>query len=323
MSRVSQRERVSVEVFAPASVANVAVGFDVLGFAFAALGDRVKVERIEAPLVELRSVRWENPDEITPLPVDPAANAATFGLIQLIKDKKLNYGFAVAIEKGIPLGSGMGGSAASAVGAIVGANELLSERLSQEEMLHYALQGEALVSGGRHADNIAPCLYGGLTLVVSLDPLEVLALPLPTGLYAVVAHPHLRLDTRESRGILRQDLALNAHVHQSARLAAFVSACYRGDSALIGRVLRDEIIEPQRASKIPGFSAVQSAALRNGALGCSISGSGPSVFALTTSAEKALNVKNAMIDAFLSKGRLRADGWIEPLSTQGARVLNP
>ncbi len=302
-------------VFAPATVANVAVGFDCLGFAVACAGDLVTVERVERPGVELAGAKG-----LEGLPRDAAANTATAGLLRLCADLGLPFGFRVSIEKGIAVGSGMGGSAASAVGGVVAANALLDSPLPPEVLLPYALVGEAVASGGKHADNVAPCLLGGLQLVRSVDPLDVVALPVPPALHCVLVHPSVRVETQQARALLRQELPLRTHVQQSANLAAFVAACARGDWALLGRACRDVLIEPQRAHLIPGFAAVQRAALEQGALACSISGSGPSVFALVGSPDTGERVKRAMVHAFGQAGLSDVRAWVTALSERGAEV---
>ncbi len=305
-----------VTAFAPASVANVAVGFDLLGFSQSQVGDEVTLTRMDRPVVEIIAL----PASST-LPADPQKNTATVGLIQLIQDLKLNFGFGVSLKKGIPLSSGMGGSAASAVGAIVAANEFLNTKLTREQLLAYALVGEAAASGSAHADNISPCLFGGLTLTKSVEPLDVLLIPIPEKLLCVLVHPNLQVDTRTARKILRTEISLKDHVKQSANLAGFIVGCFTNDLSLIQRSLIDVIIEPQRAALIPAFASVKEQAMRCGALGCSLSGSGPSVFALADSKEAGAKIKEAMIKAFESAG-VQAQGWVSPISQEGARILS-
>ncbi len=311
-----------VTVFAPATVANVAVGFDLLGFAQSMVGDEVTLTRIERPEVEITTIGQQShlqPNETSGLPLDPAKNTAAVGLIQLIKDLKLRFGFSVSIKKGIPLSSGMGGSAASAVAAVVAANEFLNVKLTKSELVSYALLGEAVASGSAHADNISPCLYGGLTLTKSIDPVDVISIPVPDTILCVLIHPNLQVNTKAARQILRTEISLKDHVKQSAHLAGFMAGCFTNDLSLIQRSLVDWIIEPQRASLIPSFALVKEQALKGGALGCSLSGSGPSLFAWTASMESANKIKAAMLQQFNSAG-IEAQGWISPISTQGARV---
>ncbi len=316
--------KVRATAFAPASVANVAVGFDLLGFSIDVAGDKVTVERTQSPEVTIQQISGL----IQNLPVDPSKNTATAGLIQLVQDQELDFGFRVSIEKGIPFSSGMGGSAASAVAAIVAANALLAAPLTNQEMITYALIGEAQASGSFHADNIAPCFFGGLTLSrvtqdtngVGRPRVEVIPLPLPSQVYCVLVHPHLSVETKTARGILKQEVALKTHIEQSASLAAFIAGCFRDDIDLLARSLRDVLIEPQRAHLIPGFQKVKEAALKNGALGCSISGAGPSVFAWVQGEERARSAQHAMCAAF-QDAQLATSSWAVPLQSAGARLI--
>jgi homoserine kinase len=255
----------SAAAFAPATVSNVAVGFDVLGFAVEAAGDEVTLTLTEGGSVRVAEV-VDATGTLAPgaIPLDPAQNTATVGLLKLLEDLRPGFGFDVRLRKGIALGSGMGGSAASAVAALVAANSLLESPLPKESLLAYALAAERVACGVSHPDNAAPSLFGGLTLVVSTDPLRCVRLPVP---------------------------------------------------------LDDVVIEPQRAALIPGFARVKAAALGAGALGASISGSGPSVFALADSEETAARVRAAMVEAFGSGGVGEIDSWVSPVSCEGARVV--
>jgi homoserine kinase len=294
-------------------VANVAVGFDLLGFPVESVGDEIEVRRVEAPGVRIV-------DGGEGLPTDPAKNTATVGLVDLARELDLSFGFEVAVRKGIPLGSGMGGSAASSVGALVAANALLQEPVSRERLLRYALMGEFVASGASHPDNVAPCLYGGLTLTRSIDPVEVIKIPVPRSVLCVLVHPHARLDTRTSRGVLKRELALGDHVRQSLNLASVLAGCYTGSLELIRGALADVVVEPQRAPLIKGFAEAKAAALAAGALGCSISGSGPSVFAWVDSSAAASAARDGMVAAFARAG-VGADAWISRVSDRGARVV--
>jgi len=313
--------RESVRVFAPATVANVAVGFDILGFPVDAVGDTVTVQKVTSSPGQPPSVTIAELDGIpSDLPWDPERNTATFPLIRLISDLKLAFGFRVSVKKGIPLSSGMGGSAASSVGALIAANALLDVPLPRERLLKYALMGEELASGSPHGDNAAPCLFGGLTLLRSLDPVQSLRIPVPERLRVVLVHPHQELDTRSSRSVLPKEFPLREYVAQSSRLATFLASCYMDDLELMGESLKDILIEPRRASLIPAFHSVQRAALQSSALGCSISGSGPSIFALCRNDEDAQKTRQAMTTAWDSAG-IPCDSWTGPISLTGARVL--
>lgn len=313
--------RTRATAFAPASVANVAVGFDLLGFSVSAAGDEVTVEKTGPTGIVIKDVSGV----VTQVPKDAAKNTATAGLVRLSHDLHLKFGFEVTIEKGIPLGSGMGGSAASAVAALVAANALLDEPLSRERLLSYALIGEAQASGSYHADNVAPSLLGGLTLARvratgDLPRVEAISLPTPPNVYCVLVHPKMVLETKTARGVLKNDVLLKAHVEQAANLGGFVAACYRGDLALLKSSFHDVVVEPQRATLIPGFHDVKDSAMRSGAIGCSISGAGPSVFAWVEGAERAEDVAKSMIGGFARAG-LESKAWTMPLATPGARVI--
>jgi homoserine kinase len=231
----------------------------------------------------------------------------------------LKFGVEMDIEKGIPLGSGMGGSAASAVAAVVAANALLDAPLSRIQLLKFAMEGEIVASGSAHIDNIAPCLFGGLTLTVGIDNPRVKQIPVPSSVRCVLAHPHMYLGTREARAILKADITRSDFVWASANLAGFISGCYSNDLDMIRDSFNDVIIEPQRQSLIPGFKDVQRAAMSAGALGCSISGAGPTVFAWAE-IQYAEAVRGAMVAAFAAHG-LESDHWISGMKNYGARVV--
>jgi homoserine kinase len=316
----------SATAFAPATVANVAVGFDILGFAIEPVGDVITVtltdrgtDRASVSIKEI--VNDTGTSGALDISLDPARNAATVGLMKLCDELRLNFGFEVTIRKGIALGSGMGGSAASAVGALVAANSLLECPLPLHALLEYALLGEQAASSTAHPDNIAPCLFGGMTLVLSLYPFRYVSLPVPASILTVLVHPRLRVDTQSARSILKPSVPLADHVQQSANLGGFVAGCFGNDLEMIRHSFSDLVIEPQRASLIPGFAEVKAAAIEGGALGASISGSGPSVFAWVTSKQAAEQVRDAMVQAFRSHGLIEVDSWISPVSQQGATII--
>ncbi len=308
--------------FAPATVSNVAVGFDILGFAIEGVGDVVTVSKIERPAVLISEI-IDNTGSLSEieLPSAPDQNAATAGLAKLRADLELKFGFEVSLRKGIWIGSGMGGSAASAVGAVLAANELLPHHLSKAQLLKYALVGEKAASGSAHSDNIAPCLFGGLTLVLGNDPVRVVSIPVPKEILTVLVHPRHRVETRRARDILKTEVPLADHVRQSAHLGGLIAGCYSNDLNLIKESFRDVLIEPQRAGLVPALTEVKEAAMRNGALGVSISGSGPSIFAWATSPQTASEVRDAMLQAYRTRGLVEVESWISPVSTQGARVV--
>jgi len=302
--------------FAPASVGNVAIGFDILGFAVDALGDRVTVCRRAQPGVEITRIHGIAGE----LPKDPARNTAGQALLAMQDALKVPFGFSMEIDKGIPLGSGLGGSAASAVGAVVAANALLPQPCTKLELLKFAMQGEAVASGSLHVDNIAPSLFGGLVLTVGIDHPRVKQIPVPPEVRAVILHPHMFLSTKQARAILKRTVDLSDFVWQTANLAGFISGCYTNDLDMIRASLEDVVIEPQRQALIPGFQDVRRAAMAAGALGCSISGAGPTTFAWVRESE-APAVRDAMQTEFKQKS-IQVDQWIVEIETAGARVIS-
>lgn len=316
MTHSSNSGRQSATAFAPASVGNVAVGFDVLGLSVQAIGDQVTARRTVESGVRIAAINGVVRD----LPLDAARNTAGRAVMSIVEELKLAYGIELTIEKGIPLGSGLGGSAASAVAAVVAVNALLPTPLSKLELLKHAMRGEEVASGSVHVDNIAPSLYGGLVLTVGVDNPNVKQIPMPEGIRCVLVHPHMVLATKDARKILKPDVSLSDVIWQTANLAGFLAGCYTNDLRLIGESLNDVIIEPQRRVLIPGFDAVKQAAMNAGALGCSISGAGPTVFAWLP-ADKAEAARDGMVAAFAAAG-LGSDAWISTLEAHGARVID-
>ena len=308
--------RACATAFAPASVGNVAIGFDILGFSIDAIGDRVTVRRTDAPGVRIQAIRGVAPD----LPLEAGKNTAGRALMAMQESLALSFGFEVEIDKGIALASGLGGSAASAVAAVVAANALLPVACAQLELLKYAMHGEAVASGSVHVDNIAPSLYGGLVLTVGIDHPRIKQIPVPSAIRAVIVHPHMFLSTRQARAILKGSVQMAEFVWQTANLAGFISGCYTNDLDMLRESFEDVVIEPQRAALIPGFGDVRRAALSAGALGCSISGAGPTVFAWCL-AGHAHAVCQAMVLEFSNHG-LESDHWISPVVPTGARVID-
>ncbi len=304
-----------VTAFAPATVANVGIGFDILGHTVDAVGDRVRLRRIQEPTVRIRSITGIAGE----LPVEPQKNTAGRAVQALHQALGLEYGFELDIDKGIPLGSGLGGSAASAVAAVVAANALLEDPVPRLQLLKFAMEGEIVASGSAHVDNIAPCLFGGLVLTVGIDHPRVKQIPVPSSLRCVLAHPHMYLGTREARAMLKGDITRSDFVWQTANLAGFISGCYSSDLDMIRESFDDVIIEPQRHSLIPGFKDVKRAAMSAGALGCSISGAGPTVFAWAE-VQHAEAVRGAMVAAFTDHG-MQSDNWISTIENYGARVV--
>ncbi|RZA34664.1 MAG: homoserine kinase [Lysobacteraceae bacterium] len=299
--------------FAPASVGNVGVGFDILGHVIEGVGDTVGVRRIEAPEVRIAAIRGATVD----LPLQAPANTAGAALIAMREALGLPFGFEVEIDKGIPLGSGMGGSAASCVAALVAANALLQTPLSRQALYPFALTGEAVASGGRHGDNVGPMLLGGL--VLSTDE-RLVRVPVPAAWYSVLVHPDAILETRRAREALQGHYALGEFVAQSTHLALLLAGCHAGDAELVRAGLRDVLVEPRRAPLIIGFAAAKQAALQAGAMGASISGAGPSVFGWFETRAQAEAAAPAIQAAFADAG-FDSQAWVSPVDSPGAKLL--
>lgn len=307
---------VSVTAFAPASVGNIGVGFDLLGHAVDGPRDVATVRRLDAPEVRIEAIEGDIPG-LERLPLEAARNTAGGALIALRQRLALPYGFALSLHKGIPLGSGLGGSAASCVAALVAANALLDAPLPREALYEFALDGESISSGSRHGDNVAPMLLGGVTLATQQ---RALRLDVPAWLHAVVVHPDQVLETRRSRAALAEPYPLHALVEQTTHLAQFLVGLQRGDADLIRDGLHDVLVEPRRAPLIPGFAAVKAAALDHDALGASISGGGPSVFAWFASRAAAEHAAPAMRQAFADAG-FDARAYVTPVDARRAEVI--
>jgi len=301
-----------VRVFAPATVANVASGFDVLGFALESPGDAVRLTRSADRGVRVLSVTGDDGK----LPLDPKKNTAAVAVAAFLDRIGNPFGVDVELEKRMPLSSGLGSSAASAVAAVTAANLLAGTPLSPVELLPFTTEAERVACGSAHADNVAPSLLGGFVLIRSYDPLDVVRLPVPAGLSCAVVHPHTELRTEDARRVLKKEIRLSDAIRQWGNLAALVAALYNGDLALLGRSLQDVVAEPARSLLIPGFAQVKAAALAAGALGCSISGSGPSVFALCASTAEAARAGAAMAAAFKAAG-LASDLYLSAVNPRG------
>jgi homoserine kinase len=299
--------------FAPASVGNIGVGFDILGHTIAGPGDRVTVRRIAEPGVRIASIRGT----VAGLPLEAERNTAGVALLAMRRELGLTFGFEIEIDKGIALGSGMGGSAASAVAALVAANALLDEPLSREKLYPFALLGESVASGGRHGDNVGAQLLGGVVLATA----ELLVpIPVPPEWQCVIAHPDAILETRRAREVLAGNYELPELVGQTANLALVLAGCFRGDTTLVRKGLRDLVIEPRRAGLIRGFREVKNAALDAHAMGASISGAGPSVFAWFESRAEAIRAAPEMQKAFASAG-VASETFVSPVAGPAAEIV--
>lgn len=306
-----------IKAFAPATVANVACAFDILGFAVDQPGDEVIVMPNGKSGITITSIIGDN----NHLPLDPKKNTATVA-VKAFLDKlgQGNFGLDVEINKKMPLGSGMGSSAASAAAALVAINALFDYPFSKKELIPFAMESEGVACGSKHIDNAAPAIMGGFVLIRSYEPLDVIEIPSPENLFCTLAHPILELNTSDSRRILKKEINLSIAVKQWGNIAGLISGLYSSDFQLIGRSLTDYIFEPTRSFVIPAFNEIKTAALSAGALGCSISGSGPSLFALSDSKDVAENVANAMQNAFL-KGNIQSQTYVSTINKKGAIVL--
>lgn len=299
---------------APASIGNVGPGFDVLGQAFDALQDVVTAHRETQPGVRLGKVtgRLKN------LPDTPERNTALAAAQALLNAASAGFGVQLDIDKGVPLSAGMGGSAASAVAAAVAVNALLDKPFGTGDLLLFALEGERVSSDPPPWDNVMASLLGGLVVAARLDASQVRSIPAPKGIVSIIAHPDAEIETRAARGILRPSVAMDTVVDHSRRLAAFVAGCVASDHELIRAGLEDVLVEPQRRYLLPALPAVKAAALKAGALGCSFSGSGPSIFAWCLEADRE-DVEAAMRDAFAAEGQ-NARTYHAPIASRGARL---
>jgi homoserine kinase len=306
----------TARAFAPGSVGNIGVGFDLLGHTIEGVRDVVLVRRIDEPTVRIRAIRGDGTGADT-LPLDAARNTAGQALVALRAHLGLAHGFELELEKGIPLGSGLGGSAASCVAALVAANALLDAPLSREALYPFALDGESVSTGSRQGDNVAPMLLGGVVLATTT---RMIPLAVPAWLHAVVVHPDQVLETRRARAVLADPYPLSVVVEHSAHLALLLTGLQRGDAGLIREGLQDVLVEPRRAPLIPGFAQVKSAALDHAALGASISGGGPSMFAWFASKAEADAAAPAMRSAFVDAG-FDARTYVSPVNGPRAELL--
>ena len=302
-----------VSVLAPATVANVVCGFDCLGFALSEPYDEMTIRKIDSR--EVRIVHLDNYG----LSTDPEKNVAGVALRAFIEAADIEHGFEIEITKHIKPGSGIGSSAASACGAVVAANRLIGDRFTKLELVELAMAGEMLASGSRHADNLAPCIYGGFTLVRSTDPLDIVEIDFPP-LFATVIHPQIEVKTREARAMLPKEVPLKSAIRNWSNLGALVAALAKGDYRLISRSLDDTIVEPVRKSLIPKFDEVKAASLAAGALGGGISGSGPSIFMLSQTRDIATSVEKAMITVYSLTG-IEFNTYISQIHSQGVRFV--
>ena len=303
-----------IKVFCPATIANISCGFDVLGLALEAIGDEMIVQKTEEPGIRISKITGQK------LPLETVNNVAGVAGLAFLKESNYTGGFEIEIHKRIKPGSGIGSSAASAAGAVWAMNELLDKPFLPIELVKFAMQGEALASGVAHADNVAPALYGGFTLVRSYEPLDVIKVNTPPELYASVIHPQIEVKTSDSRKILKTSISLKDGIKQWGNVGGLISGLFLEDYDLIGRSLVDHIIEPIRSMLIPGFGDVKSKTLEAGALGTGISGSGPSIFALSKGKKTAEKVAEAMRKVYINIG-VDYDVYVSKINTTGMHEI--
>ncbi|MEP3836857.1 MAG: homoserine kinase [Algibacter sp.] len=304
-----------IKIFSPATVANVACGFDVLGFCLDSVGDHMVIRKTDKKGIHITKI--ENFD----LPFEAELNVAGVSALAMYNAIDVDFGFEIEIYKNIKPGSGIGSSAASAVGSVFGMNELIGRPFNKTQLTEFAIKGEALASKCEHADNLAPALFGGFTLVKSISPLQILEIPTPDNLFATIIHPQIEIKTSESRAILPKEVPLTNAIEQWANLGSLVHALHTSNYELISNSLIDVIVEPFRSQLIPHFNDVKHAVLSAGALGAGISGSGPSIFSLSNGLETANSVKKAMTDIY-SKTGIEFEIHVTKINTEGVKIIS-
>lgn len=303
-----------IKIFSPATVANVSCGFDVLGFCLDTVGDEMVIKKTIEKGIKITKIEGYD------LPLETNKNVAGVAALALYNDANPDFGFAIEIYKKIKPGSGIGSSSASASGAVFALNELLGKPYNKTQLSNFAMKGEAVASGSEHADNIAPGIFGGFTLVKSNQPLQILELPTPSNLYVTVIHPQIEIKTADARNILPKSIPLKDAITQWSNVGSLVHALHTNDYHLLGESLQDVIVEPYRSKLIPHFNEIQKTALAKSALGSGISGSGPSIFALSEGLETAKQVEKAMQEVY-AKTNIEFYTFTSKINAEGIRVI--
>ncbi|WDO12060.1 homoserine kinase [Flavobacterium sp. WW92] len=303
-----------IRLFCPATIANLSCGFDVLGLCLDTIGDEMVIRKIVEKGIRITKIVGAD------LPLETEKNVAGVAAMTMVSGLNLDFGFEIEIYKNIKAGSGIGSSAASASGVVFGINELLGKPFSMKDLVPFAMEGEKLASGSAHADNVAPALLGGFVLIRSYNPLDIIRIESPDELYATVIHPQIELKTSDARSILKQNVTLKQAVIQCGNLGGLISGLYTEDYDLIGRSLQDEIVEPLRSMLIPGFDSVKTKALEAGALGGGISGSGPSIFALSKGKHTAEKVATAMSKVY-DEMNLKYEIHVSKINAGGIKII--
>lgn len=303
-----------IKVFTPATIANVSCGFDILGLCLDSVGDEMIIRTSDVSGVQITKIEGQD------LPFEADRNVAGVAVNALLKALNTNRGFEIEIYKKIKPGSGIGSSAASSAGAVVAVNELLGRPFSEQELTKFAMEGEKLASGTAHADNVAPVIFGGCTMVSSYNPLNIIKIDAPEDLYATVIHPQIEVKTADSRSVLKQNVSLKTVVKQMGNFGGLISGLYTKDYELIGKSLNDDIIEPNRSILIPAFDNVKEISKNKGALGSGISGSGPSIFALSKGKSIAENVAEGMAEVYNKIG-VDFDIYVSKINPNGVKII--
>jgi homoserine kinase len=303
-----------IKIFCPATIANISCGFDVLGLCLEAIGDEMIIRKSNIKGIRITKIIGAD------LPLEASKNVAGVAALALLEKIDCEFGFEIEIYKNIKAGSGIGSSAASASGAVFGINELLGKPFTQKELVKFAMKGEAIASGSEHADNVTPAIFGGITLIRSTNPLDIIKIDSPSELYATVLHPQIELKTSEMRAVLQPMIPLKSAIIQWGNLGGLLSGFYTSDYELIGRSLHDEIVEPLRGQYIPKFNEIKKIALENGALGSGISGSGPSIFALSQGIETAKKVAKSMENLYKDTN-LPFEIHVSKINSEGIKLI--
>lgn len=303
-----------IKVFCPATIANVSCGFDVLGLALDSVGDEMTIRKTSEKGIRITKIIGQD------LPLETENNVAGVAGLAFLEKSDYDGGFEIEIDKRIKPGSGIGSSAASSTGAVWAMNQLLGRPFSNLELVEFAMQGEKLASDVAHADNVAPAIFGGFTLVRSYDPLDIISIPTPSELFATVIHPQIEIKTSDSRKILKTTISMQQGIQQWGNLGGLVAGLFQSDYGLIGRSLHDHIVEPIRSILIPAFDDIKANALKAGALGSGISGSGPSIFALSKGEEIAQKVAESMKETYQNIG-VDFDIHISKVNSQGVKKI--
>ncbi len=303
-----------IKIFCPATIANISCGFDVLGLCLEAIGDEMIIRKSDVKGIRITKIVGAD------LPLETSKNVAGVAGLALLEAIDYEFGFDIEIYKNIKAGSGIGSSAASAAGAVFGINELVGKPFTRKELVAFAMKGEAIASGSEHADNVAPAILGGITLVRSTIPLDIIKIESPSELYATVIHPQIELKTSEMRSVLQPMIPLKSAIVQWGNLGGLIAGFYTSDYELIGRSLHDEIVEPFRGPFIPKFDIIKKAALENGALGSGISGSGPSIFALSKGYETAIKIAKEM-SAVYEEMDFPYEIHVSKVNSEGVKII--